>query len=363
MNFTEFFNELTEFSKAFGEGLNNISIERDMENESIVSVCLKLNLKNVAVRDTKTVSTRAIETAPNVSDKTYINPETMKPVELVDVDDLLPAKEVEDTITKSPNREKSWVEAATEAMNKSNVAPAPQQTTSNKKVQTITSDKTLYGDKVFTDDEVYVIKSYLNREIKPAEAAELLNLKCVKEFNSLVEKYKRAHNITRRPKKVEEEKNTSTPVKKDMTKSTAAATEAKRNKKLDLVDWDMAYRDIKRGDSIANIAKDYDIPQSTFARAFHKFIKENNYEPIVMNRGRAAVKRTTPDKPVKQETSPREQIMKTYNTPETTTTTAKESVAARNKAVAQIGQKVDLKNGWQSVNGVFHLVKDGVIVK
>lgn len=207
--------------------------------------------------------------------------------------------------------------------------------------------KTLYGDHEFTSDETTYIKAYLAGELKKKEAAELLEM-TVYNFEKLVNRYKRSKNIKAGVKETTEKR------KSYLDNLPTGASNALFD--YSIIDFDKMYNDVvKHGDSVYAIARDYGCNQSTLNRKFNEYCKANNLEYNPIHIGSRASKKD-------EGTEDPKSIIKRAKTEETDV--VKESVVAKKKWEAMIGQKVDYPNGWRKMDdGVMHLVKDGVVVR
>lgn len=184
---------------------------------------------------------------------------------------------------------------------------------SKEKTKQLTSQKTtLYKNKVYTDDEVTIINSYLQRECTGPEAAEMLGI-TVKAFYSLTQRYKRASNIKSGRASAEDK------IKANRTES-----------KLTLADLDQIYSQIKRGDTLSNCAKDYKVANSTLSIRLNKYIKANGLEPLFVNSKNININKQSSN--VKKKKA-------TIVVPKGTT------------------------DGWHMLDNQFHLVKDGVVIE
>ena len=199
----------------------------------------------------------------------------------------------------------------------------------------LSNGKSLYKDHYFSDDEVTYLNAYINKELTGAEGAELLGLKTPSEFYNLVQRYKRSKNISGKPKKMPSRtvpslragqkmttddlkltyekvskgetnlasmarqfgvasstmtirmrkyikdnnlkplfatNNKSKPVSNVDDDNEASAPYAGRhNPVLDTIDYEYVYKQIKMGDTMAALAKDYGVPENSLTKRFKKY--------------------------------------------------------------------------------------------
>ena len=185
--------------------------------------------------------------------------------------------------------------------------------------------KSLYKEHDFTQDEIDCVTAYFNHEITGGEGAELLGLASANKFYNLVARVKRAKNLTANSK------NPQGTVKPETAKK-------KYGQKLTEDDLDYIYRQVKRGDTMSALAKDYKVASSTLTIRMHAFIKKNNLEPLFINgRRREEVK-----KPVINKAEPK--------------------ISPKTKLVAKV--PAGTPDGWRLASDEkFHLIENGVIVE
>lgn len=153
-----------------------------------------------------------------------------------------------------------------------------------KKNPILDTDRSLYKDHYFSNDEMTYINAYLNKEITGPEGAELLGLKVATEFYSLVNRYKRSRNISRpRKTKTEEPK----PEKK-------VISGIRSNQKLTPKDMEDIYNAVKNGEaSLADMSRKYKVATSTMTIRMQRHIKANNLEPLNTSRKNSKKNSTT----------------------------------------------------------------------
>lgn len=208
------------------------------------------------------------------------------------------------------------------------------ETVKPKKSQ-ITTDlstcKSLYKDHIFTKDEMEYVTAYLNKEITGGEGAELLGLSSASKFYSLVERVKRTKNIKTTKYKRHNE-NKKSVVKDEEEPKT------KSNQKLTEADLDYIYDQVRKGDTLSKLSKDYHVSASTVTKRMHTYIKKHNLEPLYIN-GR---RREDLNRPV---AAPKKEI-KTVSKKPTVTIPS------------------NTPDGWQiASDNKFHLVEKGAIVE
>ena len=257
----------------------------------------------------------------------------------------------------------------------------------------LSNGKSLYKDHYFSDDEVTYLNAYLNKEITGAEGAELLGLKTVSEFYNLVQRYKRSKNISGKPKKtfsravpslragqklttedlklayekvskgesnlasmarqfgvasstmtirmhkyIEENKlkplfagnNKSKPVSNVEDDNEVPAPYAgKHNPILDTIDYEYVYRQIKMGDTMAALAKDFGVPENSLTKRFKKYCDSIGADFHV-----SAIR------------------------------TPLRSVAKASTTKPEVSVPAGVSDGWQiASDNKFHLVEKGVVIE
>lgn len=208
------------------------------------------------------------------------------------------------------------------------------ETVKPKKSQNITelsTCKSLYKDHTFTKDEMEYVTAYLNKEITGGEGAELLGLSSASKFYSLVDRIKRSKNIktTKYKKNNKKEK----PVIKDEEEPNTRS-----NQKLTEADLDYIYDQVRKGDTLYKLSKDYHVSASTVTKRMHAYIRKHNLEPLFIN-GR---RRDDLNRPV---AAPKKETKTVYKKPIVTIPSG-------------------TPDGWQiASDNKFHLVEKGAIVE
>ena len=262
-----------------------------------------------------------------------------------------------------------------------------KETPEIKKTSILSEGKSLYKDHYFSDDEVTYLNAYLNHEITGGEGAELLGLKKPSDFYNLVQRYKRSKNLpvgkdakrkkpTLKPgqKMTEEDlamiykkvKNGEarladmsrqfgvasstmtirmhkyisnnkleplfpTTTKKERNGIVETAPTGKHNPALDGIDYEYVYKQIKLGDTMSALAKDFGVPENSLAKRFRRYCESVGVDFHV-----SAIR--TP-------------LRSTAKTP-----------ATKNKVTVTVPSGT--KDGWNlASDNKFHLVEKGAIVE
>lgn len=272
------------------------------------------------------------------------------------------------------------------------VKPTNKENGKNVTQPILSNEKSLYKDHYFSDEEVMYLNAYLNKEITGAEGAELLGLKKPSDFYNLVQRFKRSKNISgsktkrsssravpslragqkmtnddlalayekvskgetnlasmarqfgvatstmsiRMHKYIDENKlkplfsansKPTSNVENDNEDSVSVA--GRHNPALDGIDYEYVYRQIKMGDTMAALAKDYGVPENSLTKRFKKYCDSIGVDFHV-----SAIR--TPLRPVAK------------------------APTAKPKITIPAGTS----DGWQvASDNKFHLVKKGVIVE
>lgn len=208
------------------------------------------------------------------------------------------------------------------------------ETIKPKKSQNITdlsTCKSLYKDHIFTKDEIEYVTAYLNKEITGGEGAELLGLNSASKFYSLVNRVKRSKNI-----KTTKYKRNNKKVKSVIKDEEEPKT--KSNQKLTEADLDYIYDQVRKGDTLSKLSKDYHVSASTVTKRMHVYIKKHNLEPLFIN-GRRREDLNRPIVAPKKETN----------------------IVSKKSTVTVPSNTPD---GWQiASDNKFHLVEKGAIVE
>ena len=144
--------------------------------------------------------------------------------------------------------------------------PTAKEETKNAKQTILSNGKSLYKDHYFSDDEVTYLNAYFNKDITGAEGAELLGLKKTSDFYNLVQRYKRSKNIT----------GSKT---KRATSRTIPSLRA--GQKMTTEDLKLTYEKVSKGEtSLASMARQFGVANSTMTTRMHKYIEENKLKPL-----------------------------------------------------------------------------------
>lgn len=349
MNKVKLIESITNFitQKEFAEIVKKFKINGN-DNELKVTVSFDLNkmTSEPIVEESESEEEDPTEDVEQVEEKIEESEENS-----VTIDEVAPTEDVtiESVVVELPKVITSEVikkPVAKVELDESIIEATPQKS----EIKSVGKDgtKTLYGDHEFTSDETTYIKAYLAGELKKKEAVELLEMTAY-DFEKLVNKYKRCKNIKAGVKETTEKRKSYLD---------NLPTKGSPNALFDYstIDFDKMYNDVvKHGDSVSAIARDYGCAQSTLNRKFNEYCKVNNLEYNPIHIGSRASKKEEVKKDSKS-------ITKQTKTEETDV--VKESIAAKKKWEAMIGEKVNCPNGWRKMDdGIMHLVKDGVIVR
>jgi len=223
------------------------------------------------------------------------------------------------------------------------IVPETEKKDKDNKEFSLSTNKTLYGDHIFSEDEEYMIKCYLKREVKPLQAAELLNI-TTKDFNALVRKWQRTRNL--------EDKTTT----KEKT-----ATPRRKASKYDGIDLDYVYNLCKRGDTLTAVAKDLGIPQCTLSSKLRKYMKENNLEYIFKNHSGGRVAGSSLQKKAKSDKDP--SLNKKIENESVLFPGTPSPIAPKKVIVQKVEVPAGTPDGWQMLpDGKFHNIKNGVLI-
>lgn len=223
------------------------------------------------------------------------------------------------------------------------IVPETKKKDKDSKEFSLSTNKTLYGDHIFSEDEEYMIKCYLKREVKPGQAAELLNI-TTKDFHALVKKWQRTRNLE--DKTTEKKEKTATPRKAG---------------KYDGIDLDYVYNLCKRGDTLTAVAKDLGIPQCTLSTKLRKYMKENNLEYIFKNHTGGRVAGSSPQKKAKSDKDP--SLNKKIENESILFPGTPSPIAPKKVIVQKVEVPAGTPDGWQMLpDGKFHNIKNGVLI-
>ena len=226
------------------------------------------------------------------------------------------------------------------------IVPETKTKDKDSKEFSLGTNKTLYGDHIFSEDEEYMIKCYLKREVKPGQAAELLNI-TTKDFHALVKKWQRTRNLKDETTK-KKEKTEATPRKKTTGK-------------YDGIDLDYVYNQCKRGDTLTAVAKELGIPQCTLSTKLRKYMKENNLEYIFKNHSGGRVPGVSSQKKEKSNKVP--SLKKKIENESVLFPGTPSPIAPKKTIVQKVEVPVGTPDGWQMLpDGKFHNIKNGVLV-